>query len=60
METIGRIAREHRQDLLAALSGDEQGVLSGLLERVAEQQGLIRGVHPGFAALGRPGQSSKS
>jgi DNA-binding MarR family transcriptional regulator len=49
METIGRIAREHRQDLLAALSEEEQGALSALLQRIAEQQGLLKGVHPGFA-----------
>jgi DNA-binding MarR family transcriptional regulator len=49
METISRIAREHRQDLLVALSEEEQGALSALLQRVAEQQGLLKGVHPGFA-----------
>ena len=52
MEAIGRIAREHRQDLLAALSEDEQSQLSALLQRVAEQQGLLRGVHPGYAQTG--------
>jgi DNA-binding MarR family transcriptional regulator len=60
METIGRIAREHRQDLLAALSAEEQGTLSALLERVAEQLGLIRGVHPGFAQVGRPDEGSET
>jgi DNA-binding MarR family transcriptional regulator len=59
METISRIARDHRQDLLAALSIEEQGTLSSLLERVAEEQGLLTGVHPGFAHLGRAGESSK-
>lgn len=47
METISRIAREHRQDLLAALSNEEQATLSALLQRVAEQQGL-RGFAPRF------------
>ena len=51
MGSLGRIAREHRQDLLAALSGEEQNKLAALLERVAEQQGLIKGVHPGFAKI---------
>jgi DNA-binding MarR family transcriptional regulator len=54
METIGRIAREHRQDLLAALSEEEQATLSELLQRVAQQQGLLSGVHPGYARIGRP------
>jgi len=59
METIGRIAREHRHDLLAALSDEEQARLSALLERVAEQQGLLTGVHPGYAHIGRPDKSSE-
>ena len=53
LETIGRIAREHQQALLAALSEEEQRQLGLLLQRVADQQGLRRGVHPGYARLGR-------
>jgi DNA-binding MarR family transcriptional regulator len=59
METISRVAREHRQDLLAALSDEEQATLSALLQRVAEQQGLLRGVHPGYARIGRPEKDSR-
>jgi DNA-binding MarR family transcriptional regulator len=59
METIGRIAREHRQDLLAALSDEEEATLSALLQRVAEQQGLLRGVHPGYARIGWPEKEAK-
>lgn len=59
METISRIAREHRQELLAALSEEEQATLSTLLQRVAEQQGLLTGVHPGYARMGRPDKDSK-
>ena len=59
METISRVAREHRQDLLAALSAEEQATLSALLQRVAEQQGLLRGVHPGYARIGRPEKDSR-
>lgn len=54
LESIGRIAREHQQALLAALSEDEQRQLRQMLQRVADQQGLRRGVHPGYARLGRP------
>ena len=53
LQSISRIAREHREDLLAALSDEEQRQLAGFLQRVAEQQGLIKGVHPGFAKPGR-------
>jgi DNA-binding MarR family transcriptional regulator len=49
LQTIGHIAREHQQALLAALSEDEQRQLADLLQRVADQQGLIRHVHPGYA-----------
>lgn len=59
LQAIGRIAREHQQALLAALSEDEQRHLGELLQRVADQQGLIRRVHPGYAGAkplprGRP------
>jgi DNA-binding MarR family transcriptional regulator len=59
MEIISRVARAHRQDLLAALSDEEQATLSTLLQRVAEQQGLLVGVHPGYAKIGRPENESK-
>jgi DNA-binding MarR family transcriptional regulator len=53
LASISRIAREHREDLLAALSEQEQRELTRLLQRVAEQQGLVKGVHPGFAKIER-------
>ena len=59
LHAIGTIAREHQQTLLEALSEEEQRALSVLLKRVAEQQGLIKGVHPGFGNIGRPEKSSK-
>jgi DNA-binding MarR family transcriptional regulator len=59
LQAIGRIAREHQQTLLEALSEEEQRALSVLLQRVAEQQGLVKGVHPGFRHIGLPEKSSK-
>jgi DNA-binding MarR family transcriptional regulator len=53
LQAIGKVAREHQQALLAALSEDEQAALAGLLQRVADQQGLTRGVHPGFGNIRR-------
>jgi DNA-binding MarR family transcriptional regulator len=53
LEAIGRIAREHQQALLAALSAEEQQQLAALLQRVADQQGLIPRVHPGYARAER-------
>ena len=53
LHAIGKVAREHQQALLAGLSGDEQAALTDLLQRIADQQGLRRGVHPGFGNSGR-------
>ena len=53
LEAIGRVAEEHQQALLAALTPEERATLASLLQRVADQQGLVRGVHPGFSRLGR-------
>ena len=53
LQAIGKVAREHQQALLSALSEEEQAMLGGLLQRVADQQGLTRGVHPGFRNVGR-------
>jgi DNA-binding MarR family transcriptional regulator len=53
LEAIGRVAEEHQQALLVALTPEERATLASLLQRVADQQGLVRGVHPGFSRLGR-------
>jgi DNA-binding MarR family transcriptional regulator len=49
---IGKVAREHQDALLAALSGEERAALGSLLLRLADQQGLTRGVHPGYRFMG--------
>ncbi len=54
LQAIGRIAREHQQSLLASLSEEEQRQLAGLLQRVGDEQGLLKGVHPGFATPDKP------
>jgi DNA-binding MarR family transcriptional regulator len=53
LEGIGRISREHDDAVCAALSPDERETLAGLLRRIADQQGLTPGVHPGFSRVGR-------
>ncbi|SNR47908.1 MarR family winged helix-turn-helix transcriptional regulator [Actinomadura mexicana] len=45
----------HEKEMCRALSQDEHRQVKALLERVAEQQGLGRGIHPGFRRL-RPGR----
>jgi DNA-binding MarR family transcriptional regulator len=49
LEAVGRVGREHQEALLSALSAQERELLASLLSRVAEQQGLRPGVHPGLA-----------
>ena len=49
LHTIGSLVREHQNALLAALSEDERKQLTALLMRIAEQQGLRKGVHPGYS-----------
>jgi DNA-binding MarR family transcriptional regulator len=57
LETLGRIAREHQETLLAALTSSERELLASLLAKVAEEQGLTPGVHPGYAYLRRARRS---
>jgi len=53
MGEIAVISVQHNEALCAALNEEERAVLVGLLQRIADQQGLIRGVHPGFSTLGK-------
>ena len=53
VEQIGRIAREHDNATCGALNSDEKQQLNGLLSKIANQQGLSPGVHPGYRRLGR-------
>lgn len=48
---IGRIAREHQEVLCASLTAAEREKLGELLQRIAEEQGLTPGVHPGYRRL---------
>jgi DNA-binding MarR family transcriptional regulator len=56
LATIGRVAREHEAALTAALSEREREQLTKLLTRIAGEQGLTAGVHPGYRTL-RPPQT---
>jgi DNA-binding MarR family transcriptional regulator len=52
LRRIGRIAREHQDALCAALDESERAQLAGLLTRIAAQQQLTPGIHPGYRKLG--------
>ena len=58
LQAVGRVAREHQEALLAALNAGERDLLASLLSRVADQQGLKPGVHPGFARLRPEGRGA--
>jgi DNA-binding MarR family transcriptional regulator len=53
LERIGKVAREHHDALFAALNAEEREQLTGLLHRIGDQQGLARGIHPGYQRLGK-------
>jgi DNA-binding MarR family transcriptional regulator len=57
LEKIGGVAQKHQDALLASLSWEERNTLAALLLRIADQQGLVRGVHPGYQRLGRSKRS---
>ncbi len=48
LEDIGRVGREHQEDLLRSLDKDERQQLTMLLQKIATAQGLTPGVHPGY------------
>ena len=50
---LSRVAAEHEESLCAALSREERVQLRDLCRRIAEEQGLTPGVHPGYRQLGR-------
>lgn len=50
LAALGQLARRHDEQLLAALDPGEREQLRGLLVRVAAQQQLTPGVHPGYRA----------
>jgi hypothetical protein len=49
---IATISREHNESVFAALTLKERACLQGLLQRVADQQGLTGAVHPSYSRLG--------
>jgi DNA-binding MarR family transcriptional regulator len=57
LRDINKLSAEHQETLCAALDAEEREKLAQLLERVAKQQGLRAGVHPGFGRLARRGRT---
>jgi DNA-binding MarR family transcriptional regulator len=53
LQRIGKIAREQQDALLSALNAEERSNLTEMLHRIADQQGLARGIHPGYQRMGK-------
>jgi DNA-binding MarR family transcriptional regulator len=49
LEAIMKVAAEHEAAMTRALDTEERELLIGLLDKIAAAEGLIEGVHPGFA-----------
>ncbi len=52
LRELSHVAAVHEVALCAALSEEEKLQLGDLLRRIAEEQGLKPGVHPGYRQLG--------
>jgi DNA-binding MarR family transcriptional regulator len=52
LERSVRVAAEHQAALCAALDEAERAQLAGFLARIAAEQGLTPGIHPGYRKLG--------
>ncbi|HZZ39826.1 MAG TPA: MarR family transcriptional regulator [Acidobacteriaceae bacterium] len=53
MGELGRVARQHNEELCSALTVEERVELASLLDKIAQQQGLTPGVHPGYSSMGK-------
>jgi DNA-binding MarR family transcriptional regulator len=53
MSSLGELARSHSDEMCKGLSLDERKLLGELLSKVAESQGLVPGVHPGYKRIGK-------
>lgn len=51
LDQIGQIAGQHQEALCASLSHAERETLAELLQKIAREQGLTPGVHPGYRHL---------
>jgi DNA-binding MarR family transcriptional regulator len=53
LDGIGKVVRAHDDAICTSLTTEERETLGQLLRKIADQQGLTPGVHPGFTRLAR-------
>ena len=54
LKVVGKASKEHNDSFLASLNELEKAQLRPLLQKIADQEGLTKGVHPGYKLMGRP------
>jgi DNA-binding MarR family transcriptional regulator len=52
LEQIESVSRAHQESICAALDASERAQLEGFLTRIAAEQGLAPGIHPGYRKFG--------
>jgi DNA-binding MarR family transcriptional regulator len=52
LSTLGEAAQKHSDEMCKGLTAEERKQLAELLSKVAETQGLVPGVHPGYKRMG--------
>ena len=52
LQAVGGVAKQHEAELCTGLNSGERETLEKLLARIAEQQRLRPGIHPGYRRLG--------
>lgn len=57
---IGKLARQHQDDLCAALNAQERMLLTDLLTRIVAQQQITPAVHPGYRQMGGAGGNEET
>jgi DNA-binding MarR family transcriptional regulator len=53
LQAIGELARQHNDLMCDGLNSSECAQLESLLQRIADRQGLVPGVHPGYRDVGK-------
>jgi DNA-binding MarR family transcriptional regulator len=53
LRQISAVVKQHEQAMTAALGDEERAQLASLLRRIADEQALTPGVHPGFRHIAR-------